>query len=132
MEKLPQTIVNQILSWKCAFGIGYGIGRKYWPIWVWVLVCNSVWSYVHQDLVTSLEFFLIHVTFLFLFASKNWGKPQKFMKPNLPITLFNDSMVTHCQREYYHSLCSLHCSCSNHSPKIQVKFCCFDRKNKGQ
>ena len=30
----------QIFSLKCGFGIGYGIGRKYWPIWVSVSVSD--------------------------------------------------------------------------------------------
>ena len=33
-DTLYCTIDNQIFSLKCGFGIGYGIGRKYWPICV--------------------------------------------------------------------------------------------------
>ena len=40
MEKIPNTIVNYILSLKCGFGIGYGIGQKYQPIWVSVSVSD--------------------------------------------------------------------------------------------
>ena len=40
MEKIPHAIGNQILPLKCSFGIGYGIGRKYLPIWVWVSVSD--------------------------------------------------------------------------------------------
>ena len=40
-EKIPHTIGNQIFSLKCGFGIGYGIGRKYRPIWVSVLDLNQ-------------------------------------------------------------------------------------------
>ena len=40
MEKTPHAIGNQILTLKCGFGIGYGIGRKYWPIQVSVLDLN--------------------------------------------------------------------------------------------
>ena len=43
MKKKFHAIANQILPLKCGlnFGIGYGIGPKYWPIWVLVLVQNS-------------------------------------------------------------------------------------------
>ena len=34
VKKLPRTIGNQICSLECGFGIGYGISRKNWPIWV--------------------------------------------------------------------------------------------------
>ena len=34
IEKILHTIVNQIFPLKCGFGIGYGIGQKYQPIWV--------------------------------------------------------------------------------------------------
>ena len=40
IEKIPHTIGNQIFPLKCGFGIGYGIGRKYQPIWVSVLVSD--------------------------------------------------------------------------------------------
>ena len=40
MKKIPCTIGNYIFSLKCGFGIGYGIGPKYWPIWVSVSVSN--------------------------------------------------------------------------------------------
>ena len=33
-------IGNSILHSKCGFGIGYGIGRKYQPIWISVLVLD--------------------------------------------------------------------------------------------
>ena len=39
MEKIPQAISNQILPLKCGFG--YGIGQKYWPIWVSVSVSDQ-------------------------------------------------------------------------------------------
>ena len=32
IEKIPRTIGHQIFPLKCGLGIGYGIGRKYWPI----------------------------------------------------------------------------------------------------
>ena len=43
IEKIPHTIGNYIFPLKCGFGIGYGIGRKYRPIWVsvWVLDLNQ-------------------------------------------------------------------------------------------
>ena len=40
METIPHTISNYILPLKCGFGIGYGIGRKYPPIWVSVSVSD--------------------------------------------------------------------------------------------
>jgi hypothetical protein len=40
MKKIPCTIGNQIFSLKCGFSDGYGIGRKYWPIWVSVSVLD--------------------------------------------------------------------------------------------
>ena len=40
IEKLPHTIGNQIFPLKCGFGIGYGIGRNYQPIWVSVSVSD--------------------------------------------------------------------------------------------
>ena len=40
IEKIPHTIGNYIFSLKCGFGIGYGIGWKYQPIWVSVLVLD--------------------------------------------------------------------------------------------
>ena len=40
MENIPHTIGNWRLPLKCGFGIGYGIDRKYRPIWVSVLVSN--------------------------------------------------------------------------------------------
>ena len=40
MEEIPHAISNQILPLKCGFGIGYGIGRKYNPIWVSVSVSD--------------------------------------------------------------------------------------------
>ena len=39
--KIPQAIGNQILPFKCSFSIGYGIDRKFLPIWVWVLDLNQ-------------------------------------------------------------------------------------------
>ena len=38
--KIPCTIGSQMFSLKCGFGIGYGIGRKYPPIWVSVSVLD--------------------------------------------------------------------------------------------
>ena len=40
IEKIPHTIGNQIFPLKCGFGIGYGIGRNYQPIWVSVSVLD--------------------------------------------------------------------------------------------
>ena len=40
MEKIRHAIGNQILPLKCSLGIGYGIGRKYLPIWVLVSVLD--------------------------------------------------------------------------------------------
>ena len=40
MKKIPHTIANQIFSLNCGFGTGYGIGQKYGPIWVSVLVLD--------------------------------------------------------------------------------------------
>ena len=40
MKKIPPSISNYILYLKCGFGIGYGIGRKYWPMWVLVSVSD--------------------------------------------------------------------------------------------
>ena len=40
MKKLPRTIGNQIFSLKCGFGISYGIGQKYQPICVPILVLD--------------------------------------------------------------------------------------------
>ena len=40
IEKNPHAIGNQILPLKCSFSIGYGIGRKYLPTWVSVLVLD--------------------------------------------------------------------------------------------
>ena len=34
MEKIPYSVGNYILPLKCNFGISYGIGQKYLPIWV--------------------------------------------------------------------------------------------------
>ena len=42
MRKKPPTFGNQILPSKYGFGIGYGIGRKYRPIWVLVLVLDLI------------------------------------------------------------------------------------------
>ena len=39
-KKIPRTIGNQILPLKYGFGIGYGIGQKYQPIWVWISVLD--------------------------------------------------------------------------------------------
>ena len=36
-KKYPVLLVTTL---KCGFGICYGIGRKYWPIWVSVLVLD--------------------------------------------------------------------------------------------
>ena len=41
MKKIPRTIGNQIFSLKCGFGIGYGIGRMYRPVWVSVSDLNQ-------------------------------------------------------------------------------------------
>ena len=41
MKKIPRTIANQIFSLNCGFGISYGIGRGYWPIWVSVSDLNQ-------------------------------------------------------------------------------------------
>ena len=41
IEKTPHTIGNLIFPLKCGFGIGYGIGRKYQPIWVSVSVSDG-------------------------------------------------------------------------------------------
>ena len=40
MEKILDTIVTYILPLKYGFGIGYGIGQKYPPIWVSVSVSD--------------------------------------------------------------------------------------------
>ena len=40
IEKIPHTIGNYIFPFKGGFGIGYGIGRKYRPIWISVLVSD--------------------------------------------------------------------------------------------
>ena len=37
VKKIPHTICNQIFPFKCGFGIGYGFGRKYRPIWISVI-----------------------------------------------------------------------------------------------
>ena len=39
-KKKPNAIGNEILHSKCSFGIGYGIGQKYLPIWVSVSVSD--------------------------------------------------------------------------------------------
>ena len=39
--KIPHAIGNYIFYLKCGFGIGYGIGNKYQPIWVLVSVSVS-------------------------------------------------------------------------------------------
>ena len=41
IEKMPHTIGDQIFSLKCGFGIDYGIGQKYRPIWVSVSDLNQ-------------------------------------------------------------------------------------------
>ena len=40
MEKMSHTISNLIFPVRCGFGIGYGIGRKYQPVWVSVSVLD--------------------------------------------------------------------------------------------
>jgi hypothetical protein len=40
MEKIPHTIDKYTFCWKYGFGIGYGTGQKYPPIWVAVSVSN--------------------------------------------------------------------------------------------
>ena len=54
IEKIPHTIGNQIFPLKCGFGIGYGIGRKYQPIWVLVSDRNQN-SGFGRTLVSSWE-----------------------------------------------------------------------------
>ena len=41
MEKIPYSVGNYILPLKCNFGISYGIGQKYLPIWVSVSDLNQ-------------------------------------------------------------------------------------------
>ena len=41
MEKILYAIGNQILPLKWGLGIGYGIGLKYWSIWVSVSDLNQ-------------------------------------------------------------------------------------------
>ena len=43
IEKILHTIGNLIFPLKCGFGIGYGIGRKYQPIWISVSV-SILWE----------------------------------------------------------------------------------------
>ena len=40
MEKIPHAN-GKLDPLKCSYGIGYGIGRKYLPIWVLVLDLNQ-------------------------------------------------------------------------------------------
>ena len=40
IEKISHTIDNYIFPLKYGFGIGYGIGQKYQPIWVWISVLD--------------------------------------------------------------------------------------------
>ena len=40
IEKMPYNIGIQIFPLKCGFGITYGIGQKYWLIWISVLVSD--------------------------------------------------------------------------------------------
>ena len=56
-KKIPDAIGNQILPLKCSFGIRYGIGRKYLPIWVSDLNQNSGFGRtLQQKWLVSWEF----------------------------------------------------------------------------
>ena len=68
MEKIPHAISNLILPLKCGFNIGYGIGRKYRPIWVSVSVSglNQNSGFGRTLCASDVLFLSLHLkTFLF-------------------------------------------------------------------
>ena len=64
MKKNPILLATKFFSLKCGFGIGYGIGQKYWPIWVAVSVSDlnqniGFGRTLGWTLLTSFKSFLV-------------------------------------------------------------------------
>ena len=85
IEKIPHTIGNLIFPLKCGFSIGYGIGRKYLPIWVLVLV---------SDLNQISGFGRTYTTLLSLCCHMKWQFDRIFF---IDIFSFLDEAGNLCQ-----------------------------------